>query len=131
MPLYSFELLANLEYHMSFIYIDDNNEINFLFKEDLDLSNKAYRQLSFLLNESKVTSNLIQSNLETLCHGFEFNMGIKYEVIKDSDKFFSLIQNQSSINLSKGIIFYFKRVLGFFNKNILLQKLYNRFKIII
>ena len=130
-PLYSFELLTNLDYHMSFININNDNKINFLFKEDIDMNDEMYNQLGLLLKNSTVTSNIIQSNLETVCYGFEFNKEIRYEIIKESHSFFSLIQNPSNINLSKGTKFYFRRVLGFFNKNIFLQKLYNRFRIVI
>ena len=132
-PLYNFELLNDLTYHLSLLYIDTNNTIHFLPKEAIDLTDSAFLQLKQFLKNSGVNAKIIPLNLEIFGYGFEFKDDIHYIIHESSHSFFTKIDHEAfsyTLKLHKDINYYIKKIRLQFNKNHFLSKIYSKFKIV-
>lgn len=128
-PLYTFELITSLECHLNLIYVDKNNTIHFLSKEDVDLTCVSYGKLRELFIRLDFNGKIIPLNLEVFGYGFEFKDKINYFIHPNAESFFELVDKDSeklNIKWSKGYNYYIKNFIYQFKKNILKQKVYNR-----
>ncbi len=131
-PLYTFELITSLEYHLNLVYIDKNNTIHFLSKEDIDLTSSAYTKLRELFIKLNFNEKIIPLNLNVFGDGFEFNEKINYIIHDKAESFFEIIDNEVEkldIRWYKNLTYYLQKIILQFNKNIFNQKLYNKFGI--
>jgi len=129
-PLYNFELLNDLQYHLSLIYIDQGQKIHFLSKEDIELSDTSFVRLKNFLQNSGYNSTIIPLNLEAFGDGFEFFSSPSYTIHATVDSFSELIDKDNHIpklKFKKDIEYYVKKIKLQFNKNHLLSRLYSSF----
>lgn len=133
-PLYSFELITCLKYHLNLIFVDKDHTIHFLSKEDFDLTNNSYIKLRELLITLDFNGQIIPLNLNVFGDGFEFNETINFQIHENFDSFFTLVEKERLIPTliwNKSINYYIKKIALQFNKNHFKQKLYNKFNIVL
>jgi hypothetical protein len=129
-PLYTFELITALEYHLNLLYVDNNNTIHFLSKEDIDLKNYAYVKLRELFIKLKFNEKIIPLNLNVFGAGFEFNEKINYVIHDNAEAFFEIVEAETKrmdIYWYKSCSYYLQKVMLQFNQNIFKQRIYNKF----
>lgn len=129
-PLYTFELITALEYHLNLLYVDNNNIIHFLSKEDMDLKSLAYEKLRELFIKLKFNEKIIPLNLNVFGAGFEFHEKINYKIHDSAESFFEIVDREvKSFNIKwhKDCTYYLQKIMLQFNPNIFKQKIYNKF----
>lgn len=126
-PLYRFELLNDIKYHVNLISVDDVNKIYFLAKEKVDFSSSSYRYLKNILRESLVAHKLTSLNPERLCAGFEFSGHIDYTIVEDFDSLLAVKRREKDyLDTRHTVTLLFSKIARQFHKNIFLQKWQNR-----
>ena len=127
-PLYRFELIADIEQHVNLINIDESSKIYFFDKKKVDCSSTSYNCLQTILKESLVAHKLTSLNTEKLCAGFEFFNTIEYKIVEEFSDIISLNKNKDKyLNTHSSIEYFMHKISRQFNKNIFLQKWYNKF----
>ena len=132
-PIYNFELIAKLKYHVNYIYIDGNQTIHFLSKEDVDTNDNLYNALREHLLNIGFNRAIIPLNLEIFGNGFEFKDKISFVIHENFNSFYEIINDEKkakNIQWNKGVSYYLKKILYLFKPNIFKQKLYNKFGIV-
>jgi len=133
-PLYSFELLTDIDVHLCLIYIDKDNMIHFLFKEDIDFNNTSYVELRKLLLQFNFNGKILPLNLHLFGNGFEFENYINYKVHQNTYTFFQVVHKDPffhKLRWSKSFNYYFEKIVYQFRKNIFKQKLYRYLGIVV
>ena len=133
-PLYNFEFIANLKYHLNLIYIDNSSTIHFLAKESVDFSNELYRSFQDSILNIGFNVDIIPLNLEIFGNGFEFEKEIQYRIHSDFTSFYTVIKHEmqpKKVQWSKDIKYYLKKIVYQFKSNIIKQKIYNRLRIVL
>lgn len=129
-PLYRFELIADIEQHVNLINIDENNKIYFFDKKRIDFSCESYNCLQNIIKESLVAHKLTSLNPERLCFGFEFFNTIEYKVVEELNHITLLNSSKDPyLSTNYNIAYLMYKIIRQFNKNIFLQKLYNKFSL--
>lgn len=126
-PLYNFELIVNLKYHVNLIYIDQTDTMHFLSKESVDLSNELYKSFQESILNIGLNRDIFPLNLETFGHGFEFDKKLNYKVHQTFSSFYMIVLAEikpKKVTWSKDFSFYFKKILYQFNSTVIKQKIY-------
>ncbi len=91
-PLYNFELMANLKYHLNLVYIDSSHVIHFLSKENVNFSNELYKSFQDSMLNIGFNANIIPLNLELFGNGFEYENEIRYKVHDNFSSFYEVLR---------------------------------------
>lgn len=133
-PLYNFELITALDVHLSLIFVDTNNMLHFIFKEDINLEEYAYVRLRKLYEKLGFSRQVIPLNLNIFGSGFEFKEKVDFTIHDNVESFFNIVENETlfyKLKWHKGFSYFLKKIMYQFSKNIFKQKLYNEFRIVI
>lgn len=133
-PLYNFELIANLKYHVNLVYIDNLQMVHFLSKESVDFSNELYKSFQDSMLNIGFNGDVIPLNLELFGNGFEYEKEIRYKIHNDFVSFYEVIQSEmepKKVHWSKDCKYYLKKIAYQFKSNIIKQKIYNKLRIVI
>lgn len=133
-PLYNFELIANLKYHLNLLYIDNLRVVHFLSKENVDFSHELYKSFQDSMLNIGFNADIIPLNLELFGNGFEYKKEIQYKLHDNFSSFYEIIQDEmkpKKVKWAKNCNYYFKKIAYQFKSNIIKQKIYNRLKIVI
>lgn len=133
-PLYNFELIANLKYHLNLLYVDSSYTIHFLSKENVDFTNELYKSFQDSMLNIGFNADIIPLNLEIFGNGFEFYKEIQYKIHNNFSSFYTVVQSEikpKKVQWSKDIKYYLRKIGYQFKSNIIKQKVYNRLRIIL
>lgn len=126
-PLYRFEFINDIEYHVNLINVDKDNKIFIIDKHSIDFTCTSYRHLKKIIKESLISHRSSTLNPDRLCAGFEFSKRIEYELVDELDRLLSVSDGtEPYLDLylnPRHVLIKIKRQ---FDKNIFLQKWYNR-----
>jgi len=112
-PLYNFEFIANLKYHLNLIYIDNLQMVHFLSKENVDFSHELYKSFQDSILNIGFNADIIPLNLELFGNGFEYEKEFQYKVHDDFSSFYEAVQSEmkpKKVQWSKNCNYYFKKL---------------------
>lgn len=126
-PLYRFELLNDIQYHVNLINVDDSNRVYILDKKRVDLSCDGYSYLKDILRGSLVAHKVTSLNPERLCAGFEFSAPLDYRIVEGLDDILAVKRSGDDyLDTRLTVSLLFSKIARQFHKNIFLQKWQNR-----
>ncbi|MDD2384957.1 MAG: class I SAM-dependent methyltransferase [Sulfurospirillaceae bacterium] len=133
-PLFTYEVLTNIEHHLSFVDVDNNNKLLFLEKKEENFAGFAYQEVLKMLEQSNSKMPFITCNPDTMFFGFEWEDTIAYEKVQSVEQLLGHIDKKDTKpKMPQNTIACetIKKCKKLLNINNVLQILYLRFGIVL
>lgn len=126
-PSYRFEMINDLDEHVSLINVDQQKRLYVLDKDALDLACGSYTHLKAIMRSSLLAHKVGTFNPERLAIGFEFFGQLSFEIVQEYATLSALDEGKDPyLETDYTFSHLLTKIVRQFNKHIIMQKWHNR-----